>query len=147
MVSRGQFAQRGLSKGVKADPRKDNWIWGLRVYSPDQNQFTDVRLDIAIREMDQKDVEFWGKGKISGGWKLTVPGQIEYAATVWGTVGPLSEDIVLVRGTAYTTANGRPVITGERVMTVAAVNPVYSGKRVQEYWIFAGDRAGGPTRV
>lgn len=150
MLTRGQLAQRSIAKSVAWDPRKDGYVWGFRVTDPSATSrtkaFTDVPVDCVVREMTTKEVEYWGKGKVSGGWKVTIPGNVQYLTHSFGTLGIPAEDWILVRGSVYDETKPRPVITGAEIMQIAAVHLQYQSGLVQEVWLFVGDSNGGPTR-
>lgn len=148
-LGRGEFAQRASAKAIGIDCRKDGLVWGVRVYGTgaDDGKFADVVVDTVIRDMTTKEIEYWGKGKISNGWKVTIAGNCQYLSTPFGTLGVLAEDIILVRGTSLDLTKPRPVILNAEQMIVASVGGQYQSGKIDEYWLFVGAKDGGPTRV
>lgn len=135
-----------MDAGIGMDARKDGLLWAILARGPagvGGRPYEHVLIDPSIREATTKEAVFYGKKRIEGGWKLTLSGTVDLLTHTWGSIGPLSEELVIVRGTAKTTVDGRNILANAESFNIIHIHPVKNDGLVQEYWVFINKETGG----
>lgn len=147
--TRGQFMQRRMGKGVLVDPRKDGFVWGVHVRGPeavDGRDYADIRLELTVRSMDIKEIEFYGKGKITGGYRVSMSGNVRFTNTPFGPLGDITEDMVFVRGTSIEDSGVRPRFGDPEYFDVIKVDRDANAGSVEAYNLYVAPQEDGSSR-
>ena len=147
---RGAFMQRRMGKGVLVDPRKDGFVWGVHVRGPADvdgaRPFEDIKLELTVRSMDTREIEFFGKGKITGGYRISMSGNVRHMVTSFGTLGDVTEDMVFVRGTSIDTSGVRDKFVNPEYFDIIKIDRDANAGHVEAYNLYVAPQEEGSTR-
>ena len=141
VLSKGQFAQRDIGKGVDLDLRKTEHIWGFRVMSGDE--FEDVEVSASIRDVTDREANYFGINEAAGLIKVSIAGTVSQRQKTLGPIGDITTEHNLIRGSSVNTAGTRDYLVDAETFDIERVHTVYNAGVPQEFWLFARPTQGG----
>jgi len=144
---RGDFAQALMSRSVEYDNHKDGQQWAIRHFNPDgSGQYEDVPIEVSKpRDATAQEAQLYGQSRITGGWKVTLGGSVALLESGWGELGDITEDMVIVAGSAMDLTRPLPGVVDAKRYDIVHVHRVVNFGVVQQYYLFLQPASGGPT--